>query len=233
MTVNSLDLLRYSKSLLLLSFFNFEVEYNYGSCIEASKMESTGETVKAKKARKPFVWTPARKAAFDKCKKMREQKLKEKGAQKNSAKIAKKEEGSKIKDLIKSKNKIREILKLLDNQGVSESEEEAEPVKEVKKAAKKVVLKPEPRKSKPAPPPPSEESEEEEEDYEGEYSEEEPEPPPYAPPKKIVNTKPPPFRYNTKTANTNIPKEAHPGQPISQKPQPQQVEKPQAKYLFL
>jgi hypothetical protein len=196
-------------------------------------MESTGETVKAKKARKPFVWTPARKAAFDKCKKMREQKLKEKGEEKNSAKVAKKEEGSKIKDLIKSKNKIRQILKLLDNQGVSESEEEAEPVKEVKKAAKKVGVKAPVESKKSKPPPPVEESEEEEEDYEGEYSEEEPEPPRYAPPKKIVNNKPPPFRYNTKTANTNIPKEAHPGQPIIQKVQPQQVEKPQAKYLFL
>jgi len=177
------------------------------------------ETVaKAKKARKPFQWTDARKAAFEKCRLMRDQKLKAKVILKSSAKEAKKDEKSKVKDLLKHKEKIRQILKLMDtdDEETPEPSKPVEPPASIKKVIVKKVVKA-PKKQAPV----EEIIEEEEDDYDDEqgYSDDEDtyyEPPPPQQQRKYQAPPPPTpppkqnFRYNTKTSQQAIPKEAPP-----------------------
>lgn len=72
------------------------------------------ESPKAKKARKPFVWTPARKAAFDKCKKARESKIKVVKEKTEEEKSKLREERNHISELIKNTQRLKEVLALLE-----------------------------------------------------------------------------------------------------------------------
>jgi hypothetical protein len=181
------------------------------------------ETVsKAKKARKPYVWTPQRKEAFERMKKKRDEMIKNKkeAAEKGKADIS--TEKSRLNDLMKNTQKIKMILSLIDGETpVTESK----PVVEVKEEiVEKVAAKPKKVKVKepPPPPPPVEESESETEAEEEE--EEEPPPPPPPKPKPPVNT----FRYTTQTSHVGLPKGPSPKPVPAQTPMPKR-----SPYLFL
>ena len=179
------------------------------------------ETVsKAKKARKPYVWTPQRKEAFERMKKKRDEmiKIKKESAEKGKADIS--TDKSRLNDLMKNTQKIKMILSLIDGESpVTESK----PVVEVKKeeVVEKVVVKPKKVKEPtPPPPPPVEASESETEEEE---EEEEPPPPPPKP-KPPVNT----FRYTTQTSHVGLPKGPSPKPAPTQAPMPKR-----SPYLFL
>jgi len=184
------------------------------------------ETVeKAKKARKPYVWTPQRKEAFDRMKKKREEMLSQKKASIASGKTLVANEKSRLGELLKNTQKIKQILALIDSESI-----EDKPKQEVEKPAP-VEIKVEKKVSKPKPvvkekipiPPPEPESEETE--YE-DSSDEEEQPPPPPKQKPPVNT----FRYNTHTSRIGIPKDYTP--PIVKKPEATPVKKV-SPFLFL
>jgi hypothetical protein len=193
-----------------------------------------GETVdkKPKKARKPYVWTPQRKEAFERMKNKRDEKLKEK---KNNLSREKEEETNTKKylsELLRSTSKIKSILAIIDGKNP--------PVNVVEKPVERIVAKepppPAPKpvivQHKPKPkPPPEPEPEPEEEEYESEEEEQEEEVEEEVKPVIKPVQKPPPnsFRYTTKTTHVGLPK-----QPL---PKPQPAPNPPAKkvspFLFL
>lgn len=183
------------------------------------------ETVeKAKKARKPYVWTPQRKEAFDRMKKKREEMLNQKKVAIATGKTVVANEKSRLGELLKNTQKIKQILALIDSEHVEEKpklEVEKPPAVEVKVEKKPPKTKAVIKEKIPTPPP---EPESEETEYEDSSEEEEPPPPPKT--KPPVNT----FRYNTHTSRIGIPKDYTP--PIVKK-----LEQPPAKkvspFLFL
>jgi hypothetical protein len=183
-------------------------------------MSDTDQTVKAKKARKPFVWTPKRKETFDKMRKIREEKINNKVKEKANLKEAITSERKQIDRVIKLKNELARILGSFNeipssdivNEPIAKQIEVEKPIEIVKK----VIVQP----KAPEPEPITQESEEEEE-------EEEEAPPVYVPPPKPrnVNT----FRYNTQTHGYGVPRE-----PIT-KPKPSLAPyvKPKPSLVFL
>jgi hypothetical protein len=178
------------------------------------------ETVnKPKKARKPYVWTPQRKEAFERMRKKREDILTIKKDTKAKGKQDSEEEKKNLNELLKNTAKIKQILALIDgkNPPVVETPKE---VKTDPKPKKKVVYKP----------PVEPESEEEEEEEESE-AEEVVMPVVKIPPSMLNRPQPKStFRYSTATAKTNLPKpptENH----VTQKPVQPEVKKPT--FLFL
>lgn len=161
------------------------------------------ETVdkKAKKARKPYVWTPQRKEAFERMRKKREELLTSKKTAKAQGKQNVEEEKRTLSDLLKNTAKIKQILALIDGKhGV----EESKPVQAVIKT-KKPVLKPLPK--------PVQQSEEESDAYSEEEEDEEevhvPSPPPirFKIPEPDTSKQPKQtFRYNTQVSKSNLPK---------------------------
>lgn len=181
------------------------------------------ETVdkKAKKARKPYVWTPQRKEAFERMRKKREEVLTTKKTAKAQGKQSVEEDKKTLSELLKSTTKIKQILALIDGKNPPE----IAPVKQVEiPKVKKTVHKPLP----------VQEEEEESEAY-SEEEEEEPPPPP-TPRIKIPDPTPvkypkPTFRYNTQVSKSNLPK---PPTDVRHKPVVVDVpEKKKSSYLYL
>jgi hypothetical protein len=120
--------------------------------------EDKPQEAKAKKARKPFVWTEARRAAFDKCRKAREGKVKIIQMTSAEAKAKAKKELEDASELVKSTKRLKEILDLLEKK--SEDKPVVAPVVQPPPQAEKKVVPPL-RKPEPI-------EEEEEEEYEEE-----------------------------------------------------------------
>lgn len=181
------------------------------------------ETVdkKAKKARKPYVWTPQRKEAFERMRKKREEVLTTKKTAKAQGKQSIEEDKKTLSELLKNTSKIKQILALID--GKNPPEPPAPKQIETPKIKKQV---------KASPPPPVQEEEEESE----EYSEEENEPSP--PPKRQIKVPEPEpikypkqtFRYNTQVAKSNLPK---PPTEVRSKPVEVLQEKKKSSFLYL
>ena len=182
---------------------------------------ATTETVKGK-TKKPFQWTEARKAAFERCKKAREEKLVHKCKTEKDEKASGDLKKKQIQSLLKNANLLRKLLDGVDlpTETTQKQVEDTES-KPVEKPAEKSNGKPKEKKTvKPPPPPPVEESESEEE------VEEEPEPPPKPPP-RIVNK----FRYTNTSSSKFIPR---PPLPTNQRePTPIISQAPKSKFLFL
>jgi hypothetical protein len=188
--------------------------------------EQKAETVvtKAKKARKPYVWTPQRKETFERMRQKRQELLNQKKNNKDKQKQDEDKNKKHLNELLKNTSKIRELLKLIDADHPSvelPKEKKEEPViVEVKPKPKPKVI---PQVKKPPTPPPESESEEEEVEEE----EEEEEVPVEAPPKRNIQT----FRYNTQISHVGLPK-----QPVSkpiQKPVAPVPEKKKSNLVFL
>jgi hypothetical protein len=188
--------------------------------IEIKMETSTSETVKGKKERKPFQWTEARKAAFERCKKARDEKLVTKAKAQSEGKVFQSNKQKQLQNLVKNAALLRKLLDGIDD------EEKAEKVEKVVKVAvpetlkEKKEVKEKPRKA-PPPPPPKEESSEEEEEEEEEVA-----PPPPPPPKKNINQ----FRYTSTSSKNFIPKAPLPT-PHRHEVVRQEVKKPG--FLFL
>jgi hypothetical protein len=177
-------------------------------------MESEEQTVKAKKARKPFVWTAKRKETFDKMRKIREENLALKSKKKVELKEAMTSERKQIERIVKLKN---ELSRILGSFKEPEPEEVERPIeKPIEKPVEKVVEK---SIEKPIELPKTKV----EEPIEESESEEEYIPPPK--PKPPVNT----FRYNTQTHGYGVPKEPIPKPKIA----PPVYVKPKQTLLFL
>ena len=182
------------------------------------------ETVdkKAKKARKPYVWTPQRKEAFERMRKKREEVLTSKKTAKAQGKQSVEEDKKTLSELLKNTTKIKQILALIDGRNPVETVQS----KQTETAKPKKVI------HKPLPPPVQEEEEESEA-----YSEEEDvAPPPPTPRIKIPEPSPAKypkqtFRYNTQVSKSNLPK---PPTNVQLKPAPIDVpEKKKSSYLYL
>lgn len=180
---------------------------------------ATTATVKAKKERKPFEWTEARKAAFERCKKARDVKLVSKAKAQSEGKTYESSKQKQMQNLVKNASLLRKLLDGIDEEKKVEEKVKAPPVEAAKE---KKEVKEKPRKvAPPAPPPPAESSEEEEEE----------EPVFVAPPKKNVN----PFRYNTVSSKQFVPKAPIPTQQRYERPpERQEIQQPKKQgYLFL
>jgi hypothetical protein len=184
---------------------------------EESKEE---QTVKAKKARKPFVWTEKRKESFDKMKLKREEKMACKLKLKSDLKNSEMEDRKNLNRLIRIKTEMTKILNALNDKHTDIQEglpEKAESPPKIVDTPKKVVIKPvvEPE---PEPEPCESDMEEEVEEYV---------PPVQQPKPKPTNQ----FRYSTQTSGYAIPK---PAQPTRQLPPPQlSTSKPKNNLVFL
>jgi hypothetical protein len=180
-----------------------------------SESSSNTSTPKAKKARKPFVWTPERKATFEKMRLKRAEALAEKKKLKEDNKLEVHNERKSLDRLLRIKEEMKKLLSTL--------EKPKEPEEEVQK----ITPKPDPpkiEKQKPLPKPipqPEPEPEEEEEQEEEEQQVYIPPPPPK--PKKEL------YRYTTKNQHYSLPKPPLTSQPF--KVVPQAPQKPQFTYL--
>jgi hypothetical protein len=180
---------------------------------------ATTATVKAKKERKPFEWTEARKAAFERCKKARDQKLVHKAKAQSEGKSYESSKQKQINNLVKNASLLRKLLDgIEDEKKVEEKVVKTPPAEAVKE---KKEIKEKPRKVAPPPPSPQAESSEEEEEEEPVF---------VAPPKKNVN----PFRYNTVSSKQFVPKAPIPTQQrFERPPERQEVQPKKPGYLFL
>jgi hypothetical protein len=189
--------------------------------------EQKAETVvtKAKKARKPYVWTPQRKETFERMRQKRQELLNQKKNNKDKVKQDEDKHKRHLNELLKSTSKIRQLLKLIDDEHPT-----VEPPREKKEEVVVAEAKPKPKPKvipqpkKPPTPPPEPESEEEDEEEEQEEEEEAPVEPP---PKRNIQT----FRYNTQISHVGLPK-----QPIAKpnsKPAPVIPEKKKSNLVFL
>jgi hypothetical protein len=181
---------------------------------------ATTATVKAKKQRKPFEWTEARKAAFERCKKARDVKLVSKAKAQSEGKTYESAKQKQMQNLVKNAALLRKLLDGIEEEKKVEEKVKVSPPAEVIKEKKEVKEKP--RKLAPPPPPPEAESSEEEEEEEPVY---------VAPPKKNVN----PFRYNTVSSKQFVPKAPIPTQQrFERPPERQEIQQPKKPgYLFL
>jgi hypothetical protein len=181
---------------------------------------ATTATVKAKKERKPFEWTEARKAAFERCKKARDTKLVSKAKAQSEGKTYESTKQKQMQNLVKNASLLRKLLDGIEDEKKVEEKVKPPPQAEVVKEKKEVKEKP--RKVTLPPPPPQAESSEEEEEEEQVF---------VAPPKKNVN----PFRYNTVSSKQFIPKAPIPTQQRFERPPERQemVLPKKPGYLFL
>lgn len=177
-----------------------------------SDISANTSTPKAKKARKPFIWTPERKATFEKMKAKRQESLAVKAKAKEDGKLEVLEEKKSIERLSRIKEEMKKLLQVLDKPKVEE-------VKAI--TVEKPIITPKPIAKpirKPEPEPELEDEEEEEEEI--------PIPPPRRPqpiePKKDL------YRYTTKNQHYSIPKPAYARPPARQVEMP---EKPKFMYL--
>jgi hypothetical protein len=178
----------------------------------------SSETVKAPKQRKPFAWTEARKAAFERCKKARDEKLVHKAKAQSEGKTVESTKQKQLQNLVKNASLLRKLLDGIEDEVKPPVKEAVKPV-EVKE--KKEQVKEKPRKIAP-PPPPEPESEEEEEEVD------EPFVPP--PPRKNINQ----FRYTSTSSKNYLPRPplpTHNQRPVE--PPRQQEVKKSSGYLFL
>jgi hypothetical protein len=162
------------------------------------------ETVdkKAKKARKPYVWTPQRKEAFERMRKKREELLTTKKTAKAQGKQNVEEEKRTLSDLLKNTAKIKQILALIDSKHqIEEKKPEFIPAIKAKKSIPKPV------------PPPVQQQEEESDAYSEEEEDYEVPQPTIPTPIRFkipeVDTSKQPkqtFRYNTQVSKSNLPK---------------------------
>jgi hypothetical protein len=181
---------------------------------------TTTATVKAKKERKPFEWTEARKAAFERCKKARDVKLVSKAKAQSEGKTYESSKQKQMQNLVKNAALLRKLLDGIEEEKKVEEKVKPPPAEIIKE---KKEVKEKPRKIAPPIPPPQAESSEEEEEEEPVF---------VAPPKKNVN----PFRYNTVSSKQFVPKAPIPTQQRFQQPQEHQQIQQQPKkagYLFL
>lgn len=176
---------------------------------------SQSETVKAPKQRKPFAWTEARKAAFERCKKARDEKLVHKAKAQSEGKTVQSTKQKQIHNLVKNAALLRKLLDGIDDEVKAPAKEVPKP-QEVKE--KKEIVKEKPRKIAPPPPPPESSEEEEEEDE-----------PFVAPPKKNINT----FRYTSTSSKNFVPRIPIPTQQRAPHEQPKPEVKKASGYLFL
>ena len=163
---------------------------------------------KAKKARKPFVWTEENRARFDRMVAKRKESLAAKKKAKEEGKLSVEEEKRNVSKILKLKEEMKKILEVLDvkkNEPITlPKEENVEPI--VHKA---------PPKPKPKPKP-----EPEPEDIYEENEEEEELPPP---PKKYQLPKQNLYRYTSQNTGYGIPnppveRKQAPAPPIPQIP---------------
>lgn len=184
------------------------------------KMDApSSETVKASKQRKPFAWTEARKAAFERCKKARDEKLVHKAKALSEGKTIQSSKDKQIKNLVKNASLLRKLLDGIDDEVKPVVKETQKPV-EIKE--KKEPAKEKPRKVATPPPPPEPESEEEEE-------EEEDLPFVAPPPRKNINQ----FRYTSTSSKNHVPRMPLPTTQRPTEPPRQEVVKKSSGYLFL
>ena len=181
---------------------------------------ATTATVKAKKERKPFEWTEARKAAFERCKKARDNKLVSKAKALKEGKTYETTKQKQMQNLVKNASLLRKLLDGIEDEKKVEDKVVKTPPPEAVKEKKEVKEKP--RKVAPPPQPPQAESSEEEEEEEQVF---------VAQPKKNINQ----FRYNTVSSKQFIPKAPIPTQQRFERPPERQetVLPKKSGYLFL
>jgi hypothetical protein len=150
---------------------------------------------KAKKARKPFVWTEENRARFDRMVAKRKESLAAKKKAKEEGKLSVEEEKRNVSKILKLKEEMKKILEVLDakkNEPITlPKEENVEPI------VHKIPSKPKPK------PKPEPEPEPEPEDIYEENEEEEELPPP--PPKKYQPPKQNLYRYTSQNTGYGIP----------------------------
>jgi len=165
-----------------------------------SESSSNTSTPKAKKARKPFVWTPERKATFEKMRLKRAETLAEKKKLKEDNKLEVHNERKNLDRLLRIKEEMKKLLSTL--------EKPKEPEEEIKK----IIPKQEPpkiEKQKPLPKPiPQPQPEPEEEEEEQEEEEQHVYIAPVPKPKKDL------YRYTTKNQHYSLPKPPLTSQPF-------------------
>jgi hypothetical protein len=167
---------------------------------------------KAKKARKPFVWTEENRARFDRMVAKRKESLEAKRKAKEQGKLSVEEEKRNVSKILKLKEEMKKILEVLETK-------KSEPIT---LPADKVVEPPQPilqKKIKVVKPPPEPEPEP---DHEEEDEEEEELPPP--PPKKYSPPKQNLYRYTSQNTGYGIP-----NPPVERKPPPAPVVQVQPK----
>jgi hypothetical protein len=171
---------------------------------------------KAKKVRKPFVWTEENRARFDRMVAKRKESLAAKKKAKEDGKLSVEEEKKNVSKILKLKEEMKKILEVLDTK-------KNEPITLPKEQIIEAVVKKAPTQQKPKPEP-----EPEPEDI---YEEEEEEPLPPPPPKKYSPPKQNLYRYTSQNTGYGIP-----NPPIERKPTPAPVipqvpKKPQFTFL--
>jgi hypothetical protein len=151
---------------------------------------------KAKKARKPFVWTEENRARFDRMVAKRKESLAAKKKAKEEGKLSIEEEKRNVTKILKLKEEMKKILEVLE---VKKNEPMSLPSEDIKeeKPKSKVQVK---AKLKPQPEPEPEDIEQDEEEIE----QEEPTPPPL-PPKKYQPPKQNLYRYTSQNTGYGIP----------------------------
>lgn len=172
-------------------------------------------TPKAKKARKPFVWTPERKATFEKMRLKRAEALAAKKKLQEDNKLEVHNERKSLDRLLRIKEEMKKLLFTLEKPKEPEPEKPSPKLDPPKIEKQKIIPKP-----KEIPPP------EPDSDIEEEEEEEEPEPyvaPPPPKPKKDL------YRYTTKNQHYSLPKPPMTSQPFKQNVIV--VEKPKFTYL--
>jgi hypothetical protein len=167
---------------------------------------------KAKKARKPFVWTEENRARFDRMVAKRKESLAAKKKAKEEGKLSVEEEKRNLSKILKLKEEMKKILEVLDTK-------KNEPLPE-----KEIIEPPKPIPKPKLKPIPKVELELEPQDEE-EYEEEEQLPPP--PPKKYQPPKQNLYRYTSQNTGYGIPnppveRKLIPAPPIAQTPKKQQ-----------
>lgn len=175
---------------------------------------------KAKKARKPFVWTEQNRARFEQMVAKRKESLAAKKKAKEEGKLSLEEEKKNVSKILKLKEEMKKILEVLDakkNEPITLPKEEV-----IATPAQKPIIKPKPKpKPEPEPEPIPEDVYEEEE-------EEEPLPPP---PKKYALPKQNLYRYTSQNTGYGLPNPPVERKPIPAPAVPQAPKKPQFTFL--
>jgi hypothetical protein len=165
---------------------------------------SNGETTKAKKTKRTFIWTEQKRAQFEKMRAKRAENIAAKKQSKESEKGSIQSNKNHIERIIKLKEEMKKILQVLDEK---KEEPITLPTEEI------IVKKPKPK----IPEPVVEEYEDEEEEYE-------PPPPPIHKPKRDL------YRYTSQNQHFALPKAPQQRQPMTFN-SPVVAEKP--KFTFL
>lgn len=147
---------------------------------------------KAKKARKPFVWTEENRARFDRMVAKRKESLAAKKKAKEEGKLSLEEEKRNVNKILKLKEEMKKILEVLDTK---KSEPISLPTEEIIEPKQKIKVQNKTQaKTLPEPEP--------EEDEDGNSEEELP---PTPPPKKYQTPKQNLYRYTSQNTGYGIP----------------------------